>query len=627
MESFILNQNKDTPDIALLNFCEFINSQKELLLKKNSEKLESNENVSSIAKKFPIILNKKELHHHIFPKFDNKDYVSYLQNINNSYKNLPVPNYIPASNNIISEFVKNNQNTFLFSVQEIEEFILQRSNNRSNDKYNISMNLLVSALETYGNNLLNFLSESFTRLINIPDDYTLHNDWCIANVYSRFKGGDEKNPARFRPLTCLPIIVRVFEGILSKKMHDMCLIFNIVDKNVQKAILKDSSGLWENRFEINLILNRAQKSNSNDIFVFIDYANAFGSVNYKNMSVILKKYNFPDNLIRYFTKYYSNIHGIYKDMKFKWTNGLIQGSSISNILFLIYIDFMTKNMVNDMKKMKFLPNDYESKGKIFSFVDDFVICLPNDSKNSERLRFIDLFSHINGLSINFDKSNFITFNSDLEKISFIGKELKRTSPNFKYLGMNLIVFEKDYFQDLSITLNNCLCQIDSMDIDSQSKLYICYQNILTRILPHLEIFFAINGFNDNIKNIFFLLNYFFIRWNVDNAINVERNISDHLFSSFISKLSKSISLTGYKNNFCMYSYNLPLEEQEKYNVGKNLMAKKGDTFYFLFDKCLPEKQKISSDLQKVKESKSFPKINFDKITPSFYGNNFIEFIT
>ena len=68
-----------------------------------------------------------------------------------------------------------------------------------------------------------------------------------------------------------------------------------------------------------------------------------------------------------------------------------------------------------------------------------------DEKNSDRFMFIDLFAKINGLSINFDKSNFFTFDNNLEKILFGGKELKRTPSNFKYLGMNLIIFEDEFY--------------------------------------------------------------------------------------------------------------------------------------------------------------------------------------
>ena len=619
-DTFVSNQDKSKPDISLINLCSFIDSNKDSI---SGIETDSKNTSLTIARKFPVVLNKKELYHHVHPKFSTDEYISYIQGMNDSYKNMAIPNFEPTKT-IPDSF--NNSNFLKFQNSEIAESIKKRSSNQSKDRYGISFNLFNNAVEKY-EKLIPFLADSFNKIMSLSKSYTLHNDWCVASIYTRYKGGDENDPSRYRPLTCLPVVVRIFESILSKKIHDMCLMFDIVDKNVQKAVLKESSGLWENRFEVNFLFNRAKKVNTNDIFAFIDFANAFGSVNYKNLIYILKKCNFSDNIIEYLVKYYANIHGVYKDTKFKWTNGLIQGSSLSNILFLIYIDFVSKNLINEMKMMKFLPDSYQMKNGLYAFVDDFLMVLPNDEKNSDRFMFIDLFAKINGLSINFDKSNFFTFDNNLEKILFGGKELKRTPSNFKYLGMNLIIFEDEFYQDLSITLNNTLCQIDSMNVENDTKFYVFYQNILTRILPHLEIFYTINGYNDNINNIFFMMKYFFARWSLDIEYDVTKQICNNMLIKFISKISKSSSLKCYQNNFPTDIFNISVQDQEIYNVDKYLKGDLCEGYNFVFQKEIPSKDMLNSDFDKIKNSKSFPKINFDKLSASFYGNNFIEFTT
>ena len=127
-------------------------------------------------------------------------------------------------------------------------------------------------------------------------------------------------------------LLSVLEKIKYKIISD-----NKIDSDVQKAHVT-SNGVWEHVFELNCLMSYDIKNKCSTPILFLDIKNAFGSVNYKKLIKILKSQNYPNFLWKYVKKYYKNLICLFNGKQIKWENGLLQGSGLSNILFLIYLD-------------------------------------------------------------------------------------------------------------------------------------------------------------------------------------------------------------------------------------------------------------------------------------------------
>lgn len=560
-----------------------------------------------LAREFPVIWDEKETYTNIFPHFSKDEYIEYLSNIDNSYKNLPIPNYTPTiqpQNN--PNFNKNWMN---ISFLEVYQTIMSKNNGK--DHYNLSYNNLKQTIHNIG--VLHFITNCYNSILS--NDFPLSSEWCSAQIVARYKGGDKTNPKNFRPIMVLPILVRIMDSIISQKLHDVVLTNQIIDTQVQRAVMKNSCGLWENAFGVNARIKEMIEENKDEIFLFIDLKNAYGSVNYRTMLYILQKYNLNTELAQYFERYYKNVTGIYQNQTFKWKNGLFQGSGLSNILFLIYIDYTIKNVFQDLKGLKTIDNGYDLEKNTYAFVDDIVMILPKNDRVGRILKIMSIIMEFYGFKINQDKTYFVINDQSIEELSYNDVTYKKASIDFKYLGYSLIIYQNKIMKDIYSKSEKCLKTIDSFNIPSRVKAYIYYSIIFLKINRIIECFYLINGINEDILRLFELVSFFAYRWNVPNFESYNQRHLEYVFAKGSAKLLKSINLKDY--------HKLAQEiDVEKYGI----IESHNQGFEEIFGQFLPDYHVIDDSLKSLKSNNHFPIEHFNQKGSNIYSNNFVAWI-
>lgn len=579
--------NQCSPSEKLIKVNKWLVSQQENInIQENST-----ENVTAIVRQFPIVWNKKELFNHVKPTFEAQDYINYLKTLNKSFKNLPTPNL--EVNNLQDQ---TNFNTNWMKITKLNVYQkLDTKNNNSSDFEGLKMKSLKNAI-FYSTKFCDYIIENFNKIIE--DDDELCQEWVSPNVNLRYKGGNPNEPKNFRPIIVFPLIVRLFDSIISFKLHNLVLEHNIIDTKVQKAVLKNLSGLWENSFEVNHEIAK----NQNDILFFLDFKNAFGSVNYSILNTILKKYNFSPNLSRYVEKFYLFCMAKYKDSQMKWSNGLLQGSALSNILFLIYSDFCIKNIKKDMIGMKMdCPNFFKA------FVDDLVISLKRENLE-KNFKFINRLFSFYGFSLNCDK----TYVYSNEEVKIGDMTFRQVNDEFNYLGTPLFINPEKFINDLKDkAIEKCIL-IDTFNVSKDIKTYIFYQNVFLRISRILEVYYLIHGKNESIDNLFEELMYFTYRWNVKDFETYAQKHLEYIFKKGENKLKKCINIEDFKIENVEDKYGINPEEDKTLD------------FKAIFNYDVPKTEDIQSALVSLKDSRKFKKEHFEKIGSNFYGNNFVE---
>lgn len=433
------------------------------------------------------------------PAFDSNTYINLLKSNGKSGQKKPIPNYKPPFK--LQDLFGFNKEWTSFNQEDI---LTQIKNKDTSDHYGANFSLLQSLIDLEPK-LLDFMVDCYNRLL----DHEICPEWSSCKIVSAHKGGDISDPKNFRPLTVLPLVVRIWDSVISKKLGELLTNYGIIDTLVQRGVLKGVGGLSQNLIDV----NRAMCSmNDDEICIFIDITNAYGSVNYGVLFHILCEYNFSPAFTKYVETYYMNAVASYDDKIFRWENGLYQGSGLSNILFLIYMDYALKNAMTDLKMMRIIDYGFDLQKNTRAFVDDLVMFLRKSSYETV-IKFIEmLFSRFYCLQINQKKTYFFMNDAKVREIVIGDIRFERVHIDFKYLGIGLMCFREEFLSNYNQIIWSYLEEIDSFLIDSNYKLYLYYRRVFQRINRTLKCYYAIHGRTAGLDEIMKIIGYFIYRW-------------------------------------------------------------------------------------------------------------------
>jgi hypothetical protein len=567
LKLFLTSLDGTPSDIALIELNKYLGSSIE------ENKKIHHINIKTLVNKFPISWCKKDENKYLAPTFKKGAYIEYLTSIANGYKIFENPDYSPRFQ--LSQIPDFDENWYKITVEDFREVVMNRNTN-GKDMFNLSYNKLKTIIES----VADFVVSKYNEILE--GDGELCDEWCSSNILTSFKGGNPEEIKRFRPISVLPILVRIMDCILASKLHAILIQYNIIDTRVQKAILRNSSGLWENIFDVNFKMCKMMDAeDASKIFFFIDLANAFGNVNYGTMLYILEAHNFSPKIAAYFRRYYTNICGFYRNRKFKWNNGLFQGSALSLILFIVYIDFILKHMFRDMKMSGSVQLDYDLQENTYAFVDDIVMILDNDDKNEARMEVMNRIFEVYGMKINMEKTYFMMYNQDTQVIRYTnGVEYNRARNDFLYLGQHLFIYEEDIFSNIIENLLRCLEKIERLTLSPEIKIYIYYSKIFLRITRVIEIHYIIRGNHHNIQQIISMITHYLKKWNIPDAF-MKKHL-EYLGQKGGAKIAKSPNLRKYMLEL---------------NISETISEEKALEYKDIFGQSTPEYESVDENLQ------------------------------
>ena len=256
----------------------------------------------------------------------------------------------------------------------------------------------------------------------------------IACVTALFKSGDELDPNNYRPISSLPLLNKIFEKLLHKRLTFFLESYSIfTDK--QYGFRKNMN---TNDAVNNLLDNIYNAMDDSDFLgaVFIDLSKAFDTVPHNLLLHKLEHYGIRGNALNLLESYLSNrkqfvsIEGIKSSMQ-DVKIGVPQGSVLGPLLFLLYI--------ND------LPNSVNNVNSILFADDTTMFARDNDVYDlcntiSSDMLLVKEWLIANSLTLNESKSYYIIFS--LKKIPdnlrvTIGDHVLDRKTHGKFLGVIL----------------------------------------------------------------------------------------------------------------------------------------------------------------------------------------------
>ncbi|XP_065671724.1 uncharacterized protein LOC136089600 [Hydra vulgaris] len=292
-------------------------------------------------------------------------------------------------------------NFFGLSFEDFESAYKLLKSNKAVGPDDVNGNVIINCFDV----LKDILFQIFKCSINqgvFPDDLK------IAKIIPIFKEGEKTNVKHYRPISILSVFSKILERILYNRIYNH-LLSNKLLYNMQYGFKKNNS----TEHAIIQLTRSISDSFNNSKFtlgVFIDLAKAFDIINHKILAKKLKCCGITGNVLKLLKSYLTNRKQfVYADETLSSnllniTCGVLQGSILGPLLFLIYINDLYK--ASDLITIMFADdtNLFMSHKSITLFS-----CL-----NIELIKISDWFK-TNKLSLNIDKTKWVLFHPLIKK--------------------------------------------------------------------------------------------------------------------------------------------------------------------------------------------------------------------
>ena len=161
----------------------------------------------------------------------------------------------------------------------------------------------------------------------------------------------ESNMKDFRPIALLNVEGKLLFSLVSRRLEAHIITNNkFINTSVQKGCMEKVPGCWEHMSMVWSVLKDARSDKLDLASIWLDIANAYGSIPHRVIFFALERYVVPQHWISFIKKYYVGIYS--KSFSehapsnwYKHMRGIFAGCTLSIILFL---------MMNELQNSKLL---------------------------------------------------------------------------------------------------------------------------------------------------------------------------------------------------------------------------------------------------------------------------------
>ena len=269
-------------------------------------------------------------------------------------------------------------------------------------------------------------------------------EWKIANIVPVFKKGDRSNPGNYRPVSLTCVCGKILEHVIYSHIFSHLKRYNI--------LCDEQHGFQQNRScetqligTVNEIAENMNEGKQTDV-ILLDFAKAFDKVPHARLCHKLSHYGINGALLKWIRSFLTDrtqqviINGE-KSSVSPVSSGVPQGTVLAPLLFLCYINDITKNISSSIKL----------------YADDVLIYRRIDSDDDCRLLQRDLlilenWAHKWNMCFSPSKCEFLRITNNKDII------------NFQYSILNSQIKEVQQAKYLGVTLNNHLTWADHIQI-------------------------------------------------------------------------------------------------------------------------------------------------------------------
>ena len=152
---------------------------------------------------------------------------------------------------------------------------------------------------------------------------------------------------QFRLISLLNTESKIFFSLLSRRLSDFFLGNGYIDTSVQKGGVAGMPGCLEHTGVLTQLLREAKENKGDLIALWLDLANAYGSMPHKLVEEALTRHHVPPSVCDLIADYYKNfrLRACSSSVTSEWQTlekGIITGCTMSAVLFSLTMNMLVK---------------------------------------------------------------------------------------------------------------------------------------------------------------------------------------------------------------------------------------------------------------------------------------------
>ena len=216
--------------------------------------------------------------------------------------NIPLPPLkdLPEQPNILKGF-----NTSKFNFSDFMRFVNSRRNSSSP-----GINMIPYRVYKKCPQICSFLFNIFGLCLKhcfVPVQWRVATEVYIPKA----KPPNPNNIKDFRPISLLNVEGKLFFSLVSNRLENHIITNNkLINSSIQKGCMEKIPGCWEHMSMVWNELKSSKAEHGNLAAVWLDIANAYGSVPHQLIFFALQRYGVPEHWINLIRNYYKGLWSI-----------------------------------------------------------------------------------------------------------------------------------------------------------------------------------------------------------------------------------------------------------------------------------------------------------------------------
>jgi hypothetical protein len=358
-----------------------------------------------------------------------------------------------------------------------------------------------------------------------------------------FKKNDETLPSNYRPISLVNTVVKLFTILLANRL----ILWSKRNKVISdyQGAYRPGGGCADHVFVLNsaIQITNTRGENGQKLYaLFIDMTAAFDNVKHKLLCETLYKKGISTKFINIVSKIYAKANARIRTNTalsniFNIGKGVLQGETLSPILFTLYLE----DMVKLLESSNTMPIRV-GKATIHSllYADDIVILAYSQSELQRKINIISKFFDELGLKVNLTKTKCMIFWKRHSKerliLTWNGKKIDRVR-EYIYLGVpfsevpNFKAALVHFKNKAKVAISNITGLIYTSKMNSFSSMVSLYNSMVRSILNYCSPIWGLSYYEDIeklrlnfIRKIFSLPTAapsWFLRLELSNHVNSE----------------------------------------------------------------------------------------------------------
>ena len=368
------------------------------------------------------------------------------------------------------------------------------------------------------------------------------SSWCLAEGVYIPKEENATEIGQFRPISLLNVDGKIFLSVLARRLTVFVMKNNLVDTSVQKAGVPGFPGCLEHVQMIWESIQRSKREKDDLNVVWLDLANAYGSIPHKYIAFALEFFWVPKVIQQLILDYYSQFKMRFSTQSYttEWQSlevGIPMGCPVSPLLFVLGIEVLTRCVGPKIEGLT-LTGDVVLPS-IRAFMDDLTIVSRNVDQVEEGLVRLEELVSWTRMRFKAKKSRSVSIKRGKiveRRFHIAGEDIPQVSEQgVKSLGRWYEGNLNDKHRGVEVynKVVEWLKLVDKALIPGNAKIWCCQFGLMPRIMWQLLVYEVAVSRVERIQQ---KLNVYYRKW-----LGVPRMVTDLAFYCRSGKLRLPLS--------------------------------------------------------------------------------------